>query len=175
VSNIQGVTTELPELLQQRAEQQWQQLCEKLGDENPLTDDTLKTETQRVLVLSDFVSQSLQRDTTLLSDLLASTDITTSYSESHYSEYLTKRLDGCSDEKQLSELLRKFRRREMVRIAWRDLTGRADLIETTADLSHLADACADGLESIVNVDEPYMVGNCHDGQQGEYLDTFFIS
>jgi len=37
--------------------------------------------------------------------------------------------------------LRRFRRQEMVRIAWRDLTGTADLAATTADLSGLADAC----------------------------------
>jgi len=37
--------------------------------------------------------------------------------------------------------LRIFRRREMVRIAWRDLAGWAELQETMADLSHLADAC----------------------------------
>ena len=31
----------------------------------------------------------------------------------------------------------------MVRIAWRDLAGLADLAETTADLSALAEACLD--------------------------------
>ncbi|MEN8170433.1 MAG: bifunctional [glutamate--ammonia ligase]-adenylyl-L-tyrosine phosphorylase/[glutamate--ammonia-ligase] adenylyltransferase [Pseudomonadota bacterium] len=134
---------ELPELLQQRAEQQWQQLCEKLGDDNPVADETLQAETQRVLALSDFVSQSLQRDTALLTDLISISDIINSYSEAHYAERLAVFLNGCSDEKLLGEQLRKFRRREMVRIAWRDLAGRADLIETTADLSHLADACID--------------------------------
>ncbi|MDO9270930.1 MAG: bifunctional [glutamate--ammonia ligase]-adenylyl-L-tyrosine phosphorylase/[glutamate--ammonia-ligase] adenylyltransferase, partial [Methylobacter sp.] len=37
--------------------------------------------------------------------------------------------------------MRHFRCREMVRIAWRDLAGWAELSETLADLSHLADAC----------------------------------
>ncbi len=143
VSDLQGTSAELPELLQQRAEQQWRQLCEKLGDDNPLADETLQAETQRVLALSEFVSQCLQRDTALLPDLLSSNDLLTSYSETHYAESLPVRLEGCSDEKQLGEVLRKFRRREMVRIAWRDLAGHADLIETTADLSHLADACID--------------------------------
>jgi glutamate-ammonia-ligase adenylyltransferase len=138
---MQGVSTELPLLLQQRAAQQWQQLCENLGDENPVTEEALLAETQRVLALSDFVSQSLQRNTALLTELISTSDLFNSYSEGHYAEHLTAFLEGCSDEKLLGELLRKYRRREMVRIAWRDLAGRADLIETTADLSHLADAC----------------------------------
>ena len=39
------------------------------------------------------------------------------------------------------EALRRFRRRHMVRIAWRDIAGWADLDETLSDLSALADAC----------------------------------
>ena len=38
---------------------------------------------------------------------------------------------------------RRFRRREMVRIAWRDLAAWADLAETLADLSASATACVD--------------------------------
>jgi glutamate-ammonia-ligase adenylyltransferase len=45
------------------------------------------------------------------------------------------------DEDSLMRRLRHCRRREMVRIAWRDLAGWADLAETMADLSAFADAC----------------------------------
>jgi [glutamine synthetase] adenylyltransferase / [glutamine synthetase]-adenylyl-L-tyrosine phosphorylase len=38
-------------------------------------------------------------------------------------------------------MLRRFRKREMVRIGLRDLTRQADLVETTEDLSNLADVC----------------------------------
>jgi len=37
--------------------------------------------------------------------------------------------------------LRRFRQREMLRLIWRDFTRRADLGETLADVTHLADAC----------------------------------
>ncbi|MFQ6112415.1 MAG: glutamate-ammonia-ligase adenylyltransferase, partial [Nitrospinota bacterium] len=40
--------------------------------------------------------------------------------------------------------LRRFRKREFLRIGARDLTRRADLLETTADISHLADVCLEG-------------------------------
>ena len=44
------------------------------------------------------------------------------------------------DEASFMDALRRLRRRELVRIAWRDLTGRAPLAEVLADLSELADA-----------------------------------
>jgi len=44
---------------------------------------------------------------------------------------------------EIQKTLRLFRNREMVRIAWRDISGRADLFETMEDLSSLADACLD--------------------------------
>lgn len=45
---------------------------------------------------------------------------------------------------QLNQLLRQFRRAEMVRIAIRDLKGLADLAETLRDLSDLADGLVSG-------------------------------
>jgi glutamate-ammonia-ligase adenylyltransferase len=41
-------------------------------------------------------------------------------------------------------ILRRFRKREMVRIGLRDLLRQADLVETTEDLSNLADVCLQG-------------------------------
>jgi len=41
-------------------------------------------------------------------------------------------------------MLRRFRKREMVRIGLRDLTRQGDLVETTEDLSNLADVCLTG-------------------------------
>lgn len=49
----------------------------------------------------------------------------------------------------LKAVLREFRRREMVRIAVRDLAGLADLDETMADLSALAGASIDGALSLI--------------------------
>jgi len=49
-------------------------------------------------------------------------------------------LAGEPDEASFMDALRRLRRRELVRIAWRDLTGRAPLAEVLADLSELADA-----------------------------------
>jgi len=133
----------IPEPLRGRTEHHWSQLAEKLAENMPAMSSGLERETLKVLATSDFVAQALGRDSALLSDLFDSGDLHRSYTETSYRDALQQRLEVCLNEAQLGELLRRFRRREMVRIAWRDLAGHADMIETTADLSHLADACID--------------------------------
>jgi len=133
----------VPAALRGRVGHHWQQLSDKLGEGNPVSGTEREPELMRVLALSDFVAQALLREPALLSDLYTAGDLHRKYSEGQYRDALQGRLEGCLNEAQLGELLRRYRRREMVRIAWRDLAGHADLVETTADLSHLADACID--------------------------------
>ncbi len=45
------------------------------------------------------------------------------------------------DEKYFSALLRKFKKREYIRIGLRDLLGSVELMETVGDISNLADVC----------------------------------
>ncbi len=131
--------TSIPEALRSRVEQHWQQLSEKCAEF--AIPSERHAEIARVLALSDFVAQSLIRDPQLLPELINAGDLWRSYEEAEYAQALQQSLDGCLNENQLGEILRRYRRREMVRIAWRDLAGHADLQETTNDLSALADAC----------------------------------
>ena len=96
-----------------------------------------------VWAASDFVAQSCIHAPALLAELVGSGDLTVRYGEGSYERRLGARLQGVTDEQTLGEGLRRFRRREMVRIAWRDLVGWAELEETLADLSGLAAACVD--------------------------------
>lgn len=57
-----------------------------------------------------------------------------------YRERLAELLLGCSDEIQGHRVLRQFRNREMVYIAWRDFTGSWSLEESLEHISHLAEA-----------------------------------
>ena len=52
-----------------------------------------------------------------------------------------KAATAARDEDGLKRVLRTIRRRELVRIAWRDLSGRAPLWEVVETLSELADSC----------------------------------
>src|SRR3569833_1227015 len=92
---------------------------------------------------SAFVVQHCVRAPGLLADLVGSGDLERVYAASFYGECLTRSLGVIDNEAALARELRLFRAREMLRIAWRDLAGWADLQETLRDLSNLASACLD--------------------------------
>jgi len=88
---------------------------------------------------SEFVARACIREPALLTELQASGDLTTGYAPGDMSERLERWLADAADDERLAIALRQFRRREMVRIAWRDLAGLAGLTETLGDLTDLAD------------------------------------
>lgn len=92
---------------------------------------------------SGYVATQCARSPELLLDLFESGDLHRSYEQAEYASRLSERLSGVTTDVQLAEVLRRFRSREMVRVAWRDLTGHAELKEVTHDLSAIADACID--------------------------------
>lgn len=93
----------------------------------------------KVWCSSRFTAESCLRRPELLVDLIDSGDLTTLYPADAYTQKLTH--IEIDTEEQLMADLRRFRLREMVRIAWRDIAGWAEIPEVLADLSHLADAC----------------------------------
>ena len=102
----------------------------------------------RVLACSDFVFSSCERNPSMLEDLVSSGDLEAPYPASaagargrpslrERAESVARAagsIDGLMTD------LRRLRRREMVRIAWRDIGGLADFDETVRDTSDLADA-----------------------------------
>jgi [glutamine synthetase] adenylyltransferase / [glutamine synthetase]-adenylyl-L-tyrosine phosphorylase len=113
-----------------------------LLDQNSLTlnpSDNLIQSIAKVWCCSEFVAESCTRMPALLVNLANSGDLESQYD---YQSYENK-LEALEivDEADLIVKLRQLRRREMVRIAWRDLAGWAELAETLMDLSLLADAC----------------------------------
>ncbi len=98
----------------------------------------------RVWACSEFVTDACRGADDLLADL-AGRDLLAVYPDGEYHRRLEELLAPCieGDEAQLHRALRRFRRREMLRIAWRDLAGWADLEQTLAELSALAEACID--------------------------------
>ena len=93
----------------------------------------------KVWCSSLFIAESCLRRPEILIDLVATGDLSTLYNIHSYADKLAlKQPDSVAS---LMQELRWFRRREMIRIAWRDLAGWAQLSETLAELSWLADAC----------------------------------
>jgi glutamate-ammonia-ligase adenylyltransferase len=94
----------------------------------------------RVWACSEFVCEACIHDPAVLFDQLADGSLLGDYAPGEHQRKLAAELRRVKDDVALSRVLREFRNREMVRIAWRDLAGWAQLEETLADLSGLADA-----------------------------------
>ena len=107
----------------------------------PVTDEGLLTALVVVWACSEFVAQNCVRHPAMLADLINSGDLQRIYGKAQYESALRWFCKEAYDDLSLGIKLRQFRRREMVRIAWRDIAGWADLDETLADLSALARAC----------------------------------
>ncbi|MEA1947881.1 MAG: bifunctional [glutamate--ammonia ligase]-adenylyl-L-tyrosine phosphorylase/[glutamate--ammonia-ligase] adenylyltransferase, partial [Thermodesulfobacteriota bacterium] len=138
--------TDLPQEMIEDSQSKWDAFCSAAKDANiSLWDDFEFIEVlKRVFAFSNFIARSCTHNPAMLADLVQSGDLHGQSPPDHYNHKLKKSLSGSfelEEEAKLSSILRKFRLREIIRIAWRDLAGRADLSQTMADLSALADAC----------------------------------
>ncbi|MGD9659930.1 MAG: bifunctional [glutamate--ammonia ligase]-adenylyl-L-tyrosine phosphorylase/[glutamate--ammonia-ligase] adenylyltransferase [Porticoccaceae bacterium] len=110
-------------------------LLERLGNAD-FVDQLIK-----VWGCSGFVYETCLTWPHVLEDLCASGDLGNAYTQQSYREKLAARIAGVDDEKALHRVLRQFRRREMVRMVWRDFARLAPMLETTGDVTRLAEAC----------------------------------
>jgi len=110
--------------------------------ERILAGEQIRRSLPRVWACSEFVASSCARDPSLLESLIAEGQLLTRVDEDWIAQQLQAQVLG-EDEPALMESLRRFRRRHMVRIAWRDIAGWSDLDETLRDTSLLADACVE--------------------------------
>ena len=108
----------------------------------------LPGDADRVLACSDFVFSSCERHPAMFADLVSSGDLGAPYPAALAAAAdrpsLQERAEAAAGAAETIEALmvnlRRLRRREMVRIAWRDIGGLADFEETVGDTSDLADA-----------------------------------
>ncbi|MFP4184234.1 MAG: bifunctional [glutamate--ammonia ligase]-adenylyl-L-tyrosine phosphorylase/[glutamate--ammonia-ligase] adenylyltransferase [Halorhodospira sp.] len=133
--------TELPAELQAIAERH----LATLEGAGALPEDSRLGETPaRVLAASDFVTRAAsERDPDVLHDLCRSGDLFTAYPEGGHRRRLADRLATVAEDAGLYRELRRFRRREAVRIAYRSLAEWATLEETLTETSVLAETCID--------------------------------
>jgi glutamate-ammonia-ligase adenylyltransferase len=134
----------LSDSLRNDAESCWNEWVEAARSADVSLPDQAADRLSTVFVLSEFVFRNACRHPEMLADLVQSGDLDRAYGAAEYPEKADKSIQPAEDEPALMAALRRFRRREMVRIAVRDLDGGADLAETTSELSALAAACVDG-------------------------------
>ena len=135
----------IPPELSVEASGRWREFCNALERAHlTLPGDVISPDTiKRVFAFSDFVARSCVQAPAMLMDLITSGDLRRSYLPGEYDTHVAEKIEGVTADQALGQALGDVRRREMVRIAWRDLTGSADLMETMADLSAFAQACLD--------------------------------
>jgi len=95
---------------------------------------------ERVWACSEFVAMACSREPALLAALIADGCLLERAAQTWIAVDLEESPAGATEQEWM-ERLRRFRRRHMVRIAWRDIAGWADLEETLRELSMLADVC----------------------------------
>ncbi len=127
-------------LERERAWSAWEEAACRAGERVP-RDPDFRRVLAAVLVASPFVAEALAREPALLTRLLSTGDLLRDYARGELAARAAAAAAGARDEPALMSALRRLRRYEMVRIAWRDLAGWAPLEEVFADLSELADGC----------------------------------
>ncbi|MBM4206745.1 MAG: bifunctional [glutamate--ammonia ligase]-adenylyl-L-tyrosine phosphorylase/[glutamate--ammonia-ligase] adenylyltransferase [Gammaproteobacteria bacterium] len=141
ISEIQSGICNLPATLQEPVKAELERWLESINNQSnnlKLTGKIINS-IAKVWCCSEFVAESCQKYPQLFIDLLESGDLKNRYLDDTYQNKLAALT--IADESGLMRQLRHFRRREMLRIAWRDLAGWAELDETLMDLSLLADGC----------------------------------
>ncbi|MEW6672414.1 MAG: bifunctional [glutamate--ammonia ligase]-adenylyl-L-tyrosine phosphorylase/[glutamate--ammonia-ligase] adenylyltransferase [Thermodesulfobacteriota bacterium] len=136
----------LPHELSDDADNRWTAVCraaEEAGVVLPEAPEFVAG-LKWVLGLSEFVAHSCISSPEILSDLFQNGSLNQPLPGDHWHDSFRKAAASAADPETLGILIRRFRRREMVRIAWRDLAGLADLVETMAALTGLAEACIEG-------------------------------
>jgi len=93
-----------------------------------------------VWAASEFVAGSLMRYPVDAEFLLGTDGLEMPWQEGLLADRLAAAMSGLEDEADAMRTLRVFRRREMLKAAWRDLAGWADLTETLGHVSELAEA-----------------------------------
>ncbi|MBW2478990.1 MAG: bifunctional [glutamate--ammonia ligase]-adenylyl-L-tyrosine phosphorylase/[glutamate--ammonia-ligase] adenylyltransferase [Deltaproteobacteria bacterium] len=134
---------ELPPPLADDYQKRWQsfQKAAAAAGISPAANSQVLQSSKYVFAFSDFAAASCTRDPAMLTDLVDTGDLFKPRQPDDYRQIIEMCLADVEDEDALMRRLRHCRRREMVRVAWRDLAGRADLAETMTDLSAFADAC----------------------------------
>ncbi|MGD8570747.1 MAG: bifunctional [glutamate--ammonia ligase]-adenylyl-L-tyrosine phosphorylase/[glutamate--ammonia-ligase] adenylyltransferase, partial [Gammaproteobacteria bacterium] len=133
-----------PAAVRQRMLTDWQSFQQRCGEHDAALAKGLADRQQELVQVwgcSEFVAKHCVANPALLADLVQSTDLWRRYSDAYYADTLRHELASCDTESTLHQRLRRFRNRELVRIAWRDIGGHADLLQTMFELSSLADAC----------------------------------
>lgn len=124
-------------LLNKNAQQQLDNLLEKI--DLSFLSEKQQRQLKDVMTLSDFIRDALFNQPELIKELFDSGVLKRSRRCEQIRDDLQNALSVVKDEQCLHQLLRQFRCKQMVIIAWRELLGEANIEESFIHLSYLAD------------------------------------
>jgi glutamate-ammonia-ligase adenylyltransferase len=123
---------------------------------------------------SDSLAFTLVRDPLLLYWLAQQNVLSTAPTRAGMERLIRQSLEGVTATEPRLDVLRRFRRREMLRVGVRDLVRLADVVETTASLSDLASVVIDAAYRTVDADLRARYGTpMHRNRQGRWVETGF--
>ena len=158
-------TQDLPRAVREIVERYWLRLVQSeqdnaIADADKLT--TLVTDNAQfaqelcaVWSASDYVAQLCIKRPGLLVDLVRSGELERSNKQDYKGELTQalgdlKTLGEAEQETGLKRVLRHFHQKQMLRIIWRDVCNKAQVLEICADISALADAALDCALSVLH-------------------------
>ncbi|GLS83195.1 bifunctional [glutamate--ammonia ligase]-adenylyl-L-tyrosine phosphorylase/[glutamate--ammonia-ligase] adenylyltransferase [Paraferrimonas haliotis] len=121
-------------------QQYWQQLTEKWQAPEQVLSASQCQLLEQILSCSDFVANQLIRRPEWIEAMLIDGELFKPQRHLDYRQRLSHQLRDCGNDDQAKQILRRFRNREMVLIAWRDFCALAPLRESLVHLSELAQA-----------------------------------
>jgi len=99
---------------------------------------------------SEFAAGVCRHQALAFVELAETGGLTRAWSPGTIERELGDHLAACDEEAELGIRLRRFRNLQLVRILWRDFTGSAELEETLAALTELAEACVRGALGVLH-------------------------
>ncbi len=141
---VAGELAKLPPTLRPEVENRWREFCDNLqGWRVSAQAERCLQLLARVWGCSEFATHACLRHPQLLRELIDSGDLSGPYHGDVLAQRVRQDVAQAVDETDLKRRLRQLRRRELLRIAWRDLAGWSELAEVMGTLSALADVCVD--------------------------------
>ena len=106
-----------------------------------LADEIFAQQIKTAWACSPYVAEQCQRKPEQFKAFIEQKDFNKTHTAESIAAVLSEKLAVVDSKEQLDAALRQFRNQEMLRIIWRDLNRLADMQETTANVSYLADVC----------------------------------